>query len=77
MRKAENDGLRHCHHEMKQLFQASGRFSESFLRQERLRWHPDKFARFCHPDARELLKMKATVLFSIFGTLLDALSKGH
>lgn len=36
--------LKLCHHELERTLRGSGSYSEAWLKKERLRWHPDKFA---------------------------------
>lgn len=70
--KAENAGLRICAHDLCNILRGSGEYSLEFLKHERNRFHPDRFARFCHPDHREELKAKAQALFVLFGVLMDS-----
>jgi hypothetical protein len=64
-----------CAHELRTLFQGSGRYTRHLLMQERLRWHPDSFGRRCHPDHGQTLKKKAEGVFKLIGTLIDELAK--
>ncbi|KAF2475315.1 uncharacterized protein BDR25DRAFT_279346 [Lindgomyces ingoldianus] len=76
-RRTKNDGmvLQICIHDLGMLLGGSGRYSYSFLKDERNQWHPDKFARFCHLNHREELKKKAEELFVLIGSLMDAMEK--
>jgi len=38
------DSLRCCHHDLERTLHGSGKFSQAWLKKERLLWHPDKFA---------------------------------
>ncbi|CAI6342192.1 unnamed protein product [Periconia digitata] len=60
-----------CAHDLKKLLSGSDAFSFEFLKTERLKWHPDSFGRYCHPDHREELKAKSQALFVLFGVLMD------
>lgn len=62
-----------CAHDLKKLLFGSGVYSLEYLKTERVKWHPDKFSRFCHADHREELKPRAEALFVLFGTLIDEL----
>ena len=45
--KSVASGLRACKHDVEALFRGSGLYNCEWLRQERLRWHPDRFGRLC------------------------------
>lgn len=64
-----------CAHELQTLVEGSGCYSYEKLRQDRMVWHPDKFARFCHPEHRERLRGSAQELFVLYGVLMDMCSK--
>ncbi|ORY11341.1 hypothetical protein BCR34DRAFT_653153 [Clohesyomyces aquaticus] len=66
-------GLRACPHDVESLFRASGLYSYEWLRQERLRWHPDRFGRLCEEGFREEGRRKAEELFKICGGLMGGL----
>jgi hypothetical protein len=66
-------GLQICVHELEELLRGSGCYSRAKLKEERNKWHPDRFARFCHPDKREELKAQAQSLFVMMGILMDLL----
>ncbi|KAF2010764.1 hypothetical protein BU24DRAFT_45494 [Aaosphaeria arxii CBS 175.79] len=66
-------GLEVCVHEIRKLFQGSPEYGYVFLKEERNKWHPDKFARFCHPEHRDDMKKKAECLFVLIGCLMDDL----
>ncbi|KAF2683020.1 hypothetical protein K458DRAFT_369169 [Lentithecium fluviatile CBS 122367] len=60
-----------CAHDLHELLRGSGKYSLEFLKAQRTRYHPDKFARYCHPEKKEELKSKAEALFVLFGVLMD------
>ncbi|PSN72426.1 hypothetical protein BS50DRAFT_484282 [Corynespora cassiicola Philippines] len=61
-----------CAHDLAALLRGSGEYDHELVKNHRNHWHPDKFARFCHPAAREGLKEKAGNVFKLFSVLLDA-----
>ncbi|KAI4956932.1 hypothetical protein J4E86_005404 [Alternaria arbusti] len=61
-----------CFHDLLALLQGSGKYSYEWLKETRNLWHPDRFARFCHPDHVEGLKLKAEQMFVMYGILMDA-----
>ena len=71
--KQNRTGLTICVHDLERLLRGSGSFTVDLLKTERNTWHPDKFARFCHPDFRNDLTSKAGALFVLFGQLIDLL----
>lgn len=73
--KEDSDGLAICVHDLEGLLRGSGCYSRAFLKEERNKWHPDKFARFCHPDHRDELKNKAERMFVLMGILMDLLEE--
>lgn len=72
--KEGSNGPKTCVHDLERLLKGSGCYSYAFLKEERIKWHPDMFARRCHPNARELLTKKAEAMFVMIGNLMDALS---
>lgn len=64
-----------CIHELRALMDGSGEYSPELLRRERVKWHPDRFVRYCDPAYREVLREKAQMMFVLFGVLLEALEK--
>ncbi|KAJ4299418.1 hypothetical protein N0V90_004663 [Kalmusia sp. IMI 367209] len=69
--KQDKDSLGVCIHDLHELMRGSGCYSSETLRGERNKWHPDKFARFCHPEHRDGLRERAQTLFVLFGVLMD------
>ncbi|KAH7409463.1 hypothetical protein BKA64DRAFT_398121 [Cadophora sp. MPI-SDFR-AT-0126] len=65
-----------CHHEMQKLFKGNGTFGLNWLRQERLRWHPDRFAAKMGrgKDQKEAREM-AVEMFVLVQTLIDNYGK--
>lgn len=71
----KEDGPEVCIHDLTKLLQGSGRFGVQLVKEERNKWHPDKFALFCHPERRDHLKKTAEELFVLMGLLMDHLEK--
>ncbi|KAF2707959.1 hypothetical protein K504DRAFT_383596 [Pleomassaria siparia CBS 279.74] len=71
--KQDAGGIGICAHDLERLLRGSGTYTVDFLKVQRNIWHPDKFARFCHPTSREVLQTKAGSLFVLFGILIDLL----
>lgn len=63
-----------CGHNLQALLSGSGRYSSAWLKEERNVWHPDKFARYCHPTHKERLKASAQEMFVLYGVLMDKCS---
>ncbi|CAN9150388.1 unnamed protein product [Alternaria alternata] len=61
-----------CTHDLRALLQASGKYSYEWLKEERNLWHPDRFARFIHPDHMERLTLMAEQMFVMYGILMEA-----
>jgi hypothetical protein len=68
--KADTEGLRACKHDVERLLRASGLYSYEWLRQERIRWHPDRFGRLCAEGWREEGKKLAEEMFKVIETLM-------
>jgi hypothetical protein len=71
----KEDGPEICIHDLTKLLQGSGRFGVQLVKEERNKWHPDRFALFCHPEKREDLKKSAEELFVLMGLLIDHLEE--
>jgi hypothetical protein len=69
--KSEPDSIRACQHDVQKLLRASGLYSYEWLRQERLRWHPDRFGRLCEEGWRETGKKMAGEMFAVMGALIE------
>jgi hypothetical protein len=67
----KEEGVGICVHDLNDLLRGSEQYSTDFIRAQRNRYHPDKFARYCHPGNKEELKAKAEGLFVLFGVLMD------
>lgn len=65
-----------CMHDLHRLLRGSGKYSEKFLKEHRNKFHPDTFARYCHPDHAKELTRKAEELFVTIGMLIDLGEKG-
>lgn len=76
--KATPTTLNTCTHDVETLLRGSGQYSYEFLRQERIRWHPDRFGRLCAEGWRKEGCKLAGEMFKILGGLMDILggSKG-
>ncbi|KAF2188693.1 hypothetical protein K469DRAFT_724582 [Zopfia rhizophila CBS 207.26] len=73
--KSEADGLRACRHDVEKLLRASGLYSYEWLRQERLRWHPDRFGRLCEESWRETGRKLAEEMWKIIDELITEMEK--
>jgi hypothetical protein len=73
--KADPSGLRACKHDVERLFRASSSYSYEWLRQERIRWHPDRFGRLCQPEWRDTGRRLAEEMFKIIEGLMMELEK--
>jgi hypothetical protein len=73
--KADPSGLRACKHDVERLFRASGSYSYEWLRQERIRWHPDRFGWLCQPEWRDTGRKLAEEMFKIIESLMADLMK--
>lgn len=71
--KADPDGISACQHDVERLLRASGLYSYEWLRQERLRWHPDRFGRLCDQSWREAGKRMAGEMFKLIHLLMEEL----
>jgi hypothetical protein len=72
--KEDPSGLRACKHDVERLFRASGSYSYDWLRQERIRWHPDRFGRLCTEEWRETGRKLAEEMFKIIDSLIADLA---
>lgn len=69
--KSEPDSIYACQHDVERLLRASGLYSYEWLRQERLRWHPDRFGRLCEESWRETGKKMAGEMFKLMSLLME------
>jgi hypothetical protein len=69
--KSDTEGLRACKHDVERLLRASGLYSYEWLRQERIRWHPDRFGRLCDEKWREEGKKVAEEMFKTIDILIE------
>jgi hypothetical protein len=60
-----------CRHDVEKLYRASGNYSITFLKQERLNWHPDKVGRRSDPQKRKDFEKLATQFCQIIQELID------
>lgn len=75
--KSNPAGLRACTHDVERLLRASGLYSYEWLRQERIRWHPDRFGRLCEEGWREEGRKIAEEMFKVVEGLLVAEGGGR
>jgi hypothetical protein len=73
MLKSDSDSIHACQHDVEKLLRASGFYSYEWLRQERLRWHPDRFGRLCEESWREPGKRMAGEMFKMIHSLMEDL----
>lgn len=71
--KSDPLSIKACRHDVEVLMRASGLYSYEWLRQERLRWHPDRFGRLCDESWREEGKKMAEEMFKIIDALMEDL----
>ncbi|KAF1833646.1 hypothetical protein BDW02DRAFT_598908 [Decorospora gaudefroyi] len=69
--KKEASLLGICIHDLLALLEGSGSYSYEWLKEGRNFWHPDRFARFCHPEHADRLKPMAEQMFKMYGVLMD------
>ena len=69
--KASPGSLRACKHDVERFFRASGLYGYEWLRQERIRWHPDRFGRLCEEGYREEGRRVAEEMFKVLGVLIE------
>jgi hypothetical protein len=68
--KDEKGGLRACRHDVERFLKASGLYSYEWLKQERIRWHPDRFGRLCEEGWREEGRKVAEEMFKVIDILM-------
>ncbi|KAF2999816.1 Phosphatidylglycerol/phosphatidylinositol transfer protein [Curvularia kusanoi] len=73
--KSEPLSIKACRHDVEMLMRASGLYGYEWLRQERLRWHPDRFGRLCAVEWREEGRRMAEEMFKIIDALMEDLNK--
>lgn len=77
LQKADPGGLRACKHDVERLLRASGSYTYDWLRQERLRWHPDRFGRLCAIGWREEGKKLSEEMFKIIDILMGEMERAR
>lgn len=60
-----------CTHDLHSFLSAEANYSASWLKTERLRWHPDRFRLKCTDDARDVLAKKAGEMFALITKLYE------
>ena len=71
--KSDPLSIKACRHDVEVLMRASALYCYEWLRQERLRWHPDRFGRLCDEGWRESGKKMAEEMFKIIDSLMEDL----
>lgn len=71
--KSEVDSIHACQHDVEKLLRASGLYSFEWLRQERIRWHPDRFGRLCEESWRKTGERLAGEMFKLMSVLIEDL----
>ncbi|KAI8930912.1 hypothetical protein NX059_011927 [Plenodomus lindquistii] len=69
--KEDENSLGICTHDLLTLLHGSGKYCKEWLKHGRNIFHPDRFAKFCHPEYVESLKPKAEQLFVLYGILME------
>jgi methylenetetrahydrofolate dehydrogenase (NADP+)/methenyltetrahydrofolate cyclohydrolase/formyltetrahydrofolate synthetase len=69
--KDSESSLGICAHDLRVLLGGSGCYCLEWLKEDRNKWHPDRFARLCAPQHAGLLKVKAQQLFVLYGILME------
>ena len=60
-----------CGHDLQYLLSGAEEYAVAMIKDERNKWHPDRFTRFCHPAASTELSDKASQLFVLLSDLLE------
>jgi hypothetical protein len=68
--KRDAGGLKACKHDVERLLRASGLYSKEWLKQERIRWHPDRFGRLCEVGFRDDGRRLSEEMFKVVDALL-------
>jgi hypothetical protein len=69
-RRADIDSIGLCKHDLAALYKKSGKNVVKLLKEERLRWHPDRFGRSCAVEMRRQLQQKASQMFAVMGEVI-------
>ncbi|KAF2186154.1 hypothetical protein K469DRAFT_573140, partial [Zopfia rhizophila CBS 207.26] len=69
--KADADGVGICIHDLAELLRGAKDFSLGFLKEERIKWHPNQLTRYYQEDHKESLKRKASLLFAMITDLIE------
>lgn len=75
--KSEPLSIKACRHDVEVMLRASGLYEYEWLRQERIRWHPDRFGRLCAEEWREDGKRMAEEMFKIVDALMEDLRRAE
>lgn len=59
-----------CRHDMEALLRASGQYTLTWLKKDRLKWHPDQFGKKCDSIFRTELSQKSTQMYSLYEELI-------
>lgn len=61
-----------CRHDIEAFLRASGKYSKAWLKQERVRWHPDQFSRRSEASQKAAFEKMATEMYMIIEELIAA-----
>jgi hypothetical protein len=75
--KSDPASLPVCKHDVERLLRASGLYSFEWLRQERIRWHPDRFGRLCEEAWREEGRRLAGQMFVMIDILMGEVRRSE
>lgn len=75
--KSEPLSIKACRHDVEVLLRASGLYSYEWLRQERLKWHPDRFGRLCEEGWRAEGRKMAEEMFKIIEGLMEEVKRAE
>lgn len=71
--KEEADGLKACRHDVEAFLRKSEKYSSSWLKRQRLFWHPDRFGQLCTPEHRAgLCKISERMFVIVNGLAAEA-----
>ena len=73
--KKEFGSIGICVHDLEKVYRAAPQYTREFLKGERMKWHPDKVARYCHPAVKESVKHKSQQMFVMLTMLMEHLKK--
>jgi hypothetical protein len=71
VRKGYPTSINLCKHDLASVYQGAGKNILELLKTDRLKWHPDTFARNCDSAVKTELADKAKQIFTIMGEVMD------